>query len=204
MKREDVLAIKKAIMSDLERTGTLRVGLYGGPASGKSTTRAEVFSILKKEHVEIEEVTEVAKDYVWEKAIGKLQFQPLMMAKQMWRERRLEDQVDAIITDTSTLLSLVYGAEEHGVTPEFRAWIVAEYRKANRLDFFIDRNPNIPYNAAGRNQGSLYEAEKHDDAIIRILDEVGMPYRRLPLDGFTAREIAADVKHTLALMGAFD
>lgn len=197
-------ALKKAIMSDIERTGTLRVSLYGGPASGKSTTRAEAFAILKKDSIEVEEVTEVAKDYVWEEATGKLEFQPLMMAKQMWRERRLEGKVDALITDTSTLLSLIYGTEEHGVTPEFRAWIIAEYRKANRLDFFIDRNPNIPYSAAGRNQGDLAEAQAFDARIIDVLDEVGMPYRRLTLDGFTAHEIASDVKHTMALMGVLD
>lgn len=186
------------------RNELLRVSIYGGPGSGKSTTRAESFAILKKDHVEIEEVGEVAKDYVWEKALGKLEFQPLMMAKQMWRERRLEGQVDAIITDTSTLLSLIYGAEEHGVTPEFREWIIAEYLKALRLDFFLERNPNIPYNPNGRNQGDLETARVYDDGILRVLDEVGMPYHRVTLNEFTARYIADTVIHTLALMGKRD
>lgn len=205
MKRAEALALQEELLSIYDRRNELlRVSLYGGPSSGKSTTRAEVFSILKKEHVEIEEVSEVAKDYVWEKATGKLEFQPLMMAKQMWRERRLEGQVDASITDTSTLLSLIYGSEAHGVTPEFREWIIAEYRKGLRLDFFLDRNPNIPYSAAGRNQADLIEATEFDHKILRLLTEVGMPYHRITLDGFAAREIADKVIHTLALMGKRD
>lgn len=205
MRLEEVRSLADDLLSIYDRRDELlRVSIYGGPGSGKSTTRAESFAVLKKDHVEIEEVGEVAKDYVWEKALGKLEFQPLMMAKQMWRERRLEGQVDAIITDTSTLLSLIYGAEEHGVTPEFREWIITEYRKALRLDFFLERNPNIPYSPIGRSQANLDEAVIHDAAILSVLDEVGMPYHRVTLDGFAARTISDKVIHTLALMGKRD
>lgn len=201
MKLEDALALKDRLVRDLERRGTLHVRLHGGPASGKSTTRAEVFALLKKRDLNVEDVPEYAKNLVWEAANGKLGFQPYIMGKQMWHMRRLEGQVDAIITDTSTLLSLIYGGPENGVTPEFRKYIIAEYRATNGLDFFLERNPNIPYEGVGRNQKTLEEAQAFDQQIMDLLDEVGVPYERVTLNEWTAQVIADRVESTLKVSG---
>ncbi len=201
MKREEALALADRLVRDMDRRGTLHVRLHGGPASGKSTTRAEVFAILKRRGRNVEDVPEYAKNLVWEAANGKLGFQPYIMAKQMWHMRRLEGQVDAIITDTSTLLSLIYGGPENGVTPQFKEYIVSEYRSTNGLDFFLDRNPNIPYEGIGRTQKSLSEAQAFDQKIIDLLDEVEVPYERVPLDENTATVIADRIDSTLKVSG---
>lgn len=201
MKLEEARSLVEQLGRDLQRRGTLHVRLHGGPASGKSTTRAEVFAILKRRNLSVEDVPEYAKNLVWESANGKLSFQPYIMAKQMWHMRRLEGQVDAIITDTSTLLSLIYGGPEQGVTSEFREYIISEYRATNGLDFFIDRNPNIAYDATGRNQGSLEEAQAYDAQIMSLLDEVGVPYERMTLDETIGERIANRVQSTLAVSG---
>lgn len=201
MRREEVLALKDRIRIDLERRGTLHVRIHGGPASGKSTTRAEVFSILKRRGLNVEEVPEYAKNLVWEGAGGKLGFQPYIMAKQMWHMRRLEGQVDALVTDTSTLLSLIYGGPENGVTQEFCDYIIAEYRATNGLDFFLDRNPNIPYEGIGRTQKSLQDAVAFDEQIVKLLDEVGVPFDRVSLHDGTAEFIADRVEETLKISG---
>jgi nicotinamide riboside kinase len=186
MKLEQARALKDRLIVDLERLGTLQVGIYGGPGVGKSTFRAALFAELKLSGINVEDVPEYAKDLVWEKAEGKLAFQPYIIAKQMWRMRRLEGQVDVIVTDTSTLLSLIYGGPENGVTPEFREWVLAEYRKSNVLDFYLERNPNIEYVANGRTQRTLNEAKQHDLQIKTLLDEVGMGYEVLGMKDFEA------------------
>lgn len=160
---------------------TLRVGLYGGPGSGKSTTRALVFGTLKQRGVEIEEIPEYAKEMVWEERWQALKFQPATIAKQMWRERRVEDKVEVSITDTSTLLALIYGREENGVTPKFREWVLDDYRRAWRLDFFLDRDPSQAYQANGRMQ-TAEQAAQNDKEILDLLRSEKLSFQRVTID----------------------
>jgi predicted ATPase len=41
------------------------INLYGGPGTGKSTTAAALFALMKREGYNVELVTEFAKDLVW-------------------------------------------------------------------------------------------------------------------------------------------
>lgn len=203
MRLDEALALADKIAADMKRTGTLVVTLYGGPATGKSTTRALVFGELKQRGLNVEEAPEYAKELVWEKSTGKLGFQPYIISKQMWRTRRLDGQVDAVITDTSTLLSLVYGGLENGVTPAFRNWVLDEYKSRNGLDFYLTRDPSRPYNQSGRTQ-TLSEAEAADEQIRTLLDENNIHYSEIQVDkdGNThVQKIADAVEQVLALMG---
>lgn len=129
---------------------TLLVVLYGGPGTGKSTTAALVFGALKQAGYNVEVAHEYAKDLTWEERHAALGYQPYIAAKQMWREQRLMGQVDAIITDTSTLLGLVYQGK--GYTEALAAWLKDEYARKNTLDFYLHRDPTRPYNVRGRTQ----------------------------------------------------
>lgn len=203
MRLDEALHLADRLVEDMDRTGTLQVTLYGGPGTGKSTTRALVFGELKQRGLNIEEAPEYAKELVWEEATGKLGFQPYIIAKQMWRMRRLEGQVDAIITDTSTLLSLVYGGPENGVTPAFRDWVIDEYKSQNGLDFYLTRDPSRPYNPKGRTQ-NLSEAREADEQIRSLLHAYDIPYSEIQVDkdGSSHIKVIADaVEQVLALMG---
>lgn len=207
MKLDEARKLADRLVEDMHRTGTLVVTLYGGPGIGKSTTRALVFGELKQRGLNIEEAPEYAKELVWEEAIGKLGFQPYIIAKQMWRIRRLDGQVDAVITDTSTLLSLIYGAEENGVTPTFREWVIDDYKSRNKLDFFLERDPSRPYNPAGRTQKNVQEALEADKQIKTLLDTYEIPYSQVRVDknGSGHVQIIADaVEQVLTLMGKKD
>lgn len=182
MRLDEALHLRDRLLADMERTGTLVVTLYGGPGTGKSTTRALVFGELKQRGRNVEEAPEYAKELVWEKSSGKLGFQPYIIAKQMWRTRRLDGQVDAVITDTSTLLSLIYGGPENGVTPAFRNWVLDEYKSRNGLDFYLTRDPSRPYNPKGRTQQSLSEAEQADEQIKTLLDTNNIHYSEIQVD----------------------
>ena len=58
---------------------TILCNIYGGPGSGKSTSAAGVFSLLKTHGVNAELVTEFAKDLVWEGRDVTLDNQPYIL-----------------------------------------------------------------------------------------------------------------------------
>ena len=66
------------------------VNLFGGPGSGKSTTAAGLFYEVKKLKLNVELVTEYAKDAVWEKRHNLLDDQIYIFAKQQRRISRLK------------------------------------------------------------------------------------------------------------------
>lgn len=181
MKLEDAQRLKDELLSDMCRCGTLRATFHAGPGAGKSTTNALVFGALKQRGHNVEMAHEFAKDLTWEGAAGKLAFQPYVAAKQMWRERRLDGQVEAILSDTSTLLSLIYGTEEGGATPAFCAWLVDDYKRHNRLDFFLERDPTRAYNPKGRNQ-TQEQAEAKDAEIKSMLLDNNIAFETVQVD----------------------
>jgi len=208
MRREEAIALKDKLIADMGRVGTLQVHLYAGPGVGKSTTRALVFGELKRRGREVEDVPEYAKQLVYEGAQGKLAYQPLIAGKQLWKMRSLEGKVEAIITDTSSLFSVIYGGPENGVTDAFRAWLIDDYRSRNTLDFFLERDMNAVYNPNGRTQKSIPEALAADQQIKDLLNEVGKPYKTIQMR-FSSRDerehnehiidIADDVERVLDL-----
>ena len=85
------------------------INLFGGPGSGKSTTAAGLFYFMKLQHLNVELVTEYAKDLLWS---GRLQNlldqQEYIFAKQNHKLHRLRGKVDFAITDSPILLSYAY------------------------------------------------------------------------------------------------
>lgn len=152
--------------------GTPILTLYGGPGTGKSTTAAMLFAAFKQRGDNVELAHEVAKDYTWEGADAKLLYQPYVIAKQLWRYERLQGKVDLIITDTSSLLGLVYG---HGQPGSFEQWLLDDYRRRKHINIFLRRNPLRPYNPHGRRQ-TQEEAEALDTETYDLLDTNGIDH----------------------------
>lgn len=150
----------------------LRVYLYGGPGTGKSTTAALVFGQLKQHGLNAELVTEYAKDLTWEKRFNALAYQPYMAGKQMWRMERLEGQVDVAVSDTSPLLSMIYGKDLH---EGFCDWLSDDYRSHPTLNFMLMRDLERTYNPQGRNQ-TEEEARALDQAIRQMLWSRGFKF----------------------------
>jgi len=85
------------------------INLFGGPGSGKSTMATSVFALLKMHDVNCEYVSEYAKDLVWEGKDRLMNTDPLyIFSKQHLRQRKLENKVEIVITDSPLLMSLVY------------------------------------------------------------------------------------------------
>jgi adenylate kinase family enzyme len=140
---------------------TTIINLWGGPGSGKSTTAAELFALLKKRGVNCELVQEYIKGWVWEERKRIIGDQLYVLAKQVRREQILLGKVDVIITDSPVWFSAFY--DLYYFKKRILAPVIQDYQKSLKEDghivhdIFISRM-NRPFNKAGR-----YETE--DQAI---------------------------------------
>ena len=149
---------------------TLVVNLLGGPGTGKSTTRAEIFAALKWRGIECEEAPEFAKEIVWGEITNKLKDQNYIFAKQNHRLFRLRGQVNVIITDSPLLLSILYGQD---MIPSFAPYVLNTISTYNNLNIFLKRTK--PFNPKGRLQ-SFEEAKDLDSRILALLNKANLPY----------------------------
>jgi nicotinamide riboside kinase len=154
------------------------INLYGGPGTGKSTTAAALFSILKYRGVNCEYVQEYAKDKAWE--FGKnhagvpkvFQAQEYIFGKQHFRFRRCAEDVDIIVADSPLLLGLIYMPDDFPI-PSLRKAIREAYDMYDNLNVFLTRVKS--YNPKGRFQ-TEDEAKGLDITIKKMLDNQGLSY----------------------------
>lgn len=159
------------------KTAPLVVNLFAGPGAGKSTGAAFLFAFLKLFKVNVELVTEFAKELAWE---GDKEFmsrnQLYITGQQVRRMIRLVGKVDVIITDSPIEMAAFYTEE-----PTLKQLCKEEGAKfSNRLDFFIERTKE--YNPSGRNQ--TFEEAKEIDRRIRELNP-NMQSITGDVDGYT-------------------
>lgn len=137
----------------------LVVNLFGAPGSGKSTGAARIFSNLKMKGINVELVTEYAKDKVWEENKAVFNDQLYIFGKQNFRLSRLKDKVDVIVTDSPIFLSILYNKT---YTNTFNKLVEETFKSYNNLNFFIKRVK--PYCSIGR-----FQTEKESDNLSLIL-----------------------------------
>jgi ABC-type oligopeptide transport system ATPase subunit len=124
------------------------INLFGSPGSGKSTTAAGLFHALKTLDYNVELVTEVAKDLVWSKRFKCLENQAKVTVDQYERLRRLEDQVDYVITDSPILLGIFYQPKNYFML--FEPFVMELFESFDNINLFINRKKK--YNPKGRMQ----------------------------------------------------
>lgn len=169
----------------------LVVNLYGGPGSGKSTTRARAFSEMKYMGLKCEEVTEYAKDKTWEKAWNVMSNQIFVFANQQHRMFRIMDQVDVLITDSPLLMSIHYDQENNQA---LRNLVLQQHNSMDTLNFFLERK--FDYKQEGRSQNEE-EAKEIDDSILNILEESNVQYTKTYSSPDNAKMIADMVKRMI-------
>lgn len=158
------------------------INIWGGPGAGKSTTAAGLFFEMKKRQIEVELVTEYAKDMTWEKRTNVLSDQLYILAKQNRRIQRLAEQVEYVITDSPLPLGLIYKPEDYHTS--FDAFLMDVWNSYNNHNFLIGRD--FAYQSAGRNQ-TAEQAVEVDETIKTFLDTKGIDYRRITNDPYTDR-----------------
>lgn len=143
------------------------INLWGGPGSGKSTSAAGLFYLMKSEGISVELVTEVPKDYVWEKRFETLKDQLYVTAKQNHRLERLRGQVDWVITDSPLLMGIAY-CDPNYLNGAYKKMIEELWNTYDNESFFINRTKE--YATFGRNQ-TLSEAIEIDEKLREIVQK---------------------------------
>jgi len=108
------------------------INFYGAPSSGKSTLAAELFAKMKRAGKDVELVSEHAKDWVWDKRKIEKFFQIKIVSEQIYRESRLFNQVEYIITDSPAPLGCYY--EEFYFGQQIIRPMMYEYLKARNKE----------------------------------------------------------------------
>lgn len=158
----------------------------GGPGVGKSTIASDLFSILKRRHLNVEKVDEFAKQLVYEKSFDLLKNQIYIFGQQHRLFYTLRNDVDLVVTDAPLLANVIYGDYYTGEDPLFNDLVVREMMKFEHQIFVIQRQ--TVYQEVGRYQKED-EAKLIDDAIIHTLNRFYIPYTLIPLDN-AAQKIA--------------
>ncbi len=149
------------------------INLFGGPGTGKSTTAAGLFYLMKLSNEEVELVTEYAKYLVWADRQNMFEQQAYILAKQNHRLHILQDKVDWAVSDSPILLSCIYAENEPHT---FKPYVQQLHRRYENLNFFLRRKKK--YNTNGRNQTES-EAEALDAQIKEMLDKDRIPYTEI-------------------------
>lgn len=154
------------------------INFFGGPGVGKSTIAAELFVTLKKKQLEVELVTEYAKDLVYEERYNVLEDQIYILAKQNRRLLRLlHTGIDFVITDSPILMGVEYYRQNGGTSSNFISLAKEVFDSYDNLNFLLRRNSELEYKGVGRLQKSVEEAREIDTEIHDLLKEFKIPYR---------------------------
>ena len=159
---------------------TIIVNLFGGPGSGKSTTAAGLFHMLKINGVNCELVTEFAKHITWKEDFNTLKNQIYVFAKQHDRMFHLKDKVDVIITDSPIIMGLSY-CNWDLMSRSFEQLVVDEFNRTDavNINYFINRVKE--YNPSGRSQ-TEEEAKEKDMEIKTLLNKYDVSFQTIDGD----------------------
>lgn len=163
------------------------INLYGGPGTGKSTTAAGVFSLLKMHNVSCELITEFAKDLTWEERHKTLGNQMYITAKQQHKIWRIPEEVEVIITDSPLILGILYLDKERILLRQFIAYT---FKQFNNINYFLNRVK--PYSPVGRSQ-TEDEAKALDVEVRDLLDSCSLAFTEHPADWSGINNITEDV-----------
>lgn len=145
----------------------IRINLYGGPGSGKSTLSALLFAELKLRQKKVELVREYAKEMVYQDYDMHNLRNPIrifILAEQMRRESILHDKVDFLITDSPVLIAAYYYNNIHAIE------LAKEMLYPNEYHFFIKRDDELPFEKYGRSHDED-EAKRIDDEMKKFLNQ---------------------------------
>ena len=154
------------------------INLFGGPGTGKSTTAADLFALMKWKNINVELVNEYAKEVTWAERYQILEDQLYIMAKQNHKLWRLKGKVDWVITDSPLILSLVYAKPDY-FPSYYRAFGHELYNHYDNINIFLKREK--PYHKVGRNQ-TEEEARQKDEEILSLLNLYKYPYTVISAD----------------------
>jgi ABC-type oligopeptide transport system ATPase subunit len=173
------------------------INLYGGPGTGKSTTSAGLFHLMKKQGYKVELVTEYAKDLVYSESFFKLKDQLMVFGKQHHRLWKLRGKVDYVITDSPLPLSLHYFIDEEPYNKDaFKNLVLSTFNSYKNINIFVARDTDAhPYQEYGRMQNEL-EAVLIDVKLKEMLEEYQIEYTSMVVSDTLHSDVLDFIKRT--------
>lgn len=168
----------------------LVVNLWGAPSSGKSTTAAGLFFLLKINKWRVELITEFAKEMVWERNENIFGDQMFIFAEQNRRLRRLESHdVDVAITDSPLPLPSFY--KPKGYLEQFDGVVMEQFNRYNNVNYLLERESS--FEAIGRRHNEQ-EALQLAGELKHFMDERHIEYLTLTANPKTPEAILQDLE----------
>jgi deoxyadenosine/deoxycytidine kinase len=159
---------------------TTIINLYGGPGTGKSTSAAYLYYLLKIQGINAELVREYVKDWAWEGRHISVNDQIYFLGKQVRRESMLYGKVNWIITDSPVWMNAFYASHycteiiSTGVSSLVKAYYQQVENDGHRhIHVFLNRTK--PYLAEGRYQ-TEEEAKHIDHGVKEMLLNKHIPF----------------------------
>jgi hypothetical protein len=171
------------------------INFFGGPGIGKSTQSTELFTLMKKHHMDVELTFEYPKIVAWEENFSAIKDQFFITANQHRNISRLHGKVKYIIVDSPIILGMVY-KDIYNDTPEYPAtfydesfdyFILGLFKKYNNFNILLTRDDST-YNENGRFQ-NLQESKEIDVMIKNRLTDNNINYIEFPVCKNTSEEI---------------
>jgi hypothetical protein len=169
------------------------INYFGGPGTGKSTTAAELFALMKKQGMKVELLHEIAKDYVWERWDHIFREQDYILAHQHRLQRRLiGHDVDYVVIDSSILLGLFYTPPD--MPPSFKVWLRDVFDSYTNINFYLQRSDKFEYIQAGRNQ-DINGAQLIDRQVLEYLISTDVPFHTVEAGDTAAISSLGIIRH---------
>ena len=173
------------------------INLFGVPGAGKSVGASYIFSILKMKGVNVELITEFAKDIVYEERDIALKNQSYIFGEQSYRISRCLNKVDAVITDSPLPLSIIY-KNDPTLTENFDKSVMDVFNYYTNLNYLLLRTQ--PYSQNGR-----FQTEEESNALLEpiknLLIENNIKYKELPGNIDSYIKIINDVMSIIGIRG---
>ena len=174
---------------------TIVINVAGGPGTGKTTIAAELFSKLKEKGYEVENVSEFAKELVWEGRSQAFDDRLYMHGEQNHRLMQMNGKLDFIITDSPLFLTSVYN--DYYLKDKFSKsynkmidLVTTEtFKLYNNKTYLLQRNTD--YKVIGRRENQK-KALDIDKALLKYLKDRRIKYKSLSIDNAT-NEIIKDL-----------
>jgi nicotinamide riboside kinase len=167
------------------------INLFGGPGSGCSTMRARIFSELKYKQINCEEVLEYVKEIIYDESSKKIDNEILIFGHQYHKMKRLNEDVDVIVTDGPLVHSAFYSQNSSQI---FQDLVLEEFHKFKNYNFFLDRNH--PYSEVGRIQDES-EADRISENLKSYLERNKITFSTIYSSPHKASEIGELVQNSL-------
>lgn len=163
------------------------VNLFAGPGTGKSVTSSVLYGMLSLAGYNVQYVPEFAKFATYSKNTAALSDQIYMFGKQENRLHVLKDGgLDFVIMDGPLPLALLYTPESY--YSHYEPLVMEVFKGYDNINFFLERNPSIPYQQNGRSQ-TPEEAEELCERIRAILVRHNVSFDSVEVHASIAAEL---------------